>query len=137
LKYRELLEKLDAARVYLTEVAGTVKEDPALLDQLNEARTELRASYGKTLDAVVGEDNEFAKELLEWIALVPVPATIEDLAACVPQEAEDVRPPLPSGSRTIERADGEGRMVVFPREEPFVVKAPVLEEADEDTVGKD
>ncbi len=132
MKYRELLAKLDAARAHLVE---TKSPDVDLLDLLNEARVELRRDHGREMESTALENDPEVQELLEWIAQAKVPAPIEDLAACVPAELEPERPVYPEGARYVELS--QGRMVIMPREEPFVAKAPILEEASEDTVGKD
>jgi hypothetical protein len=129
MKWIDLLESIDAAR-----------NNCGYLDvqqEMTELRVKLRQAHGKKLDADVPADDTFAAAVQLFIApYVPAPVQpIDDgLLACVTQEEQL---PLPEGAFVQERADGEGRMIIMPRTEKFVPQVPQLEDADENSVGKD
>lgn len=143
--WRELLERLDIARVALIE--GKLKAfEESTLQKLNLLRTELRMSHPKALlDETIPEGNVFATEVVNACApyytvpdlkqpeMVNVPyrsnAELSDLFSCVPDDTPKIKEIIP-------RADGEGRMVVMKRDTPLIVRPPDLTEVTEEELGK-
>lgn len=128
MKWNEILESIDSAR----------EAHPEEAERLLALRRELRLVHnGKDLMSDIPENDELANRLIRAVApYVPAkPEPIDDLAACVP--VEEQRAPDKPGSKRVAAASVEGAsLVIEPRENPFVPKKPVLEDADEDTVGK-
>ena len=136
--WRELLERLDIARVALIE--GKLKSlEEGTLQKLNLLRTQLRMSHPKALlDETIPEGNVFAMEVANtyapyYTAPAPKPVVmaqpLDDLFACLPDDMSKIKDIIP-------RADGEGRMVVMKRDTPLIVRPPDLTEVTEEELGK-
>lgn len=107
------------------------------ISKLDEVRTVVRAN--KDAKADIRKDDPLIDQLISLVdeVLGAVPAVelpVDDgLAACVGDA-----PPIPlQPTMVVDRGEGEGRMLVMPRDTPHVVRRPVLEEVlDEKELGK-
>src|SRR5690348_6944120 len=108
-----------------------------LLQQLDAARVELRQRHGKELDKEIPEGDTLAQSIQQDVALAPAPSApeptpLDSLLACAPSD------PVPEHKiqDVIYRGDGEGRMVILKRDTPLILREPDLEEVTEEELAK-
>lgn len=123
--WSDVLRQIDSAREAVS--------DEKVKQELTDLRFKFRSTHGRVLQMVVPEEDAYAKEILEITALyIPQPVD-EPLLACAPTE----RPPDKPGTLRVPAGSHDGAtLVIKPRETPLVVRPPVLEEVDEDSVAK-
>jgi len=106
-----------------------------LLGALDIARSQIRSE--RKLKDVVPENDPIIELLFGAITgAAPAPAVIDPEVIIAP-EAIIEKASAPIIVEAVERGAGEGRMLVFARDTPHVVRKPVLEEVfDEKELGK-
>jgi hypothetical protein len=105
-----------------------------LLAALDAARSQIRGA--RKLKEIVPSEDPILEELFNALTGELTPPAVID-----PAVIEAVEPKVPQAStpivvEAVERGAGEGRMLVFARDTPHIVRKPVLEEVfDEKDLG--